>query len=152
MSPTLLPPGLAEEFSRARNIGALLNIVLPFVGALILIIFVASPGALRNPPGEETLWLAYALLAFSVTTCIVARTIHQRLMEHLVGLIRTERYRPGRLTFAYMVLFVLYLMPTLWGFALYLLTGDMLTGGILGAITVVAHLFLTPHFTLFFRR
>lgn len=151
MSPTPLPTGLAEEFSRARNIGALLNVVLPFLGALVLV-FLSSPGALKNPFGGESLWLAYAMLAFSVTTCIVARTIHQRLMSHIVGLIRAEQYRPGRLTFAYLVLFVLYLMPTLWGFTFYLLTGDMLTAGILGGITVVAHLFLTPHFTLFFRR
>lgn len=151
MSPTPLPPGLEDEYSKARNIGALLNVVLPFLAAFVLV-FITSPNALKNPVGNESLWLAYAMLAFSVTTCIVARTIHQRLMAHLVNLIRNEHYQPGRMTFAYLVLYVLYLMPTLWGFAYYMLSGDMLTAGILGAITVVAHLFLTPHFTIFFRR
>lgn len=145
-----VPPELEKEYGRVRNIGALIDVVLPLAAAISLVIF-ANRQALSLNYATEGVWLGYGLVAFSVTVCLVARIVHQRLMDHVKRLVSSGHYRRGKITYSYIVLFALYLCPAVWGFGYYLLTGRMLAAAILVTITALSFLFLTPTLDHFFK-
>lgn len=150
MNKRQIPSHLEREYSRVRNIGALIDVILPLAVAISLVIL-ANRQALSFNYATESMWLGYGLVAFSVTVCLVARIVHQRLMEHVKRLVRSGHYQRGKLTYSYVVLFALYLCPAVWGFGYYLLTGGMLAAAILLAITMLSFVFLTPPLDQFFK-
>lgn len=144
MAPIPIPPALRREYERARLIGQGMTIVVPLLGALAAV-FALDISRLRTIPAEnELLWFGYALLAFSVSICLIARIVLQQLMVQVRRMIALEVYRPGRLTLSYLVLFVLYLCPTIWGFIYLLMGGALHMAATHAAISVLAGLFLVP--------
>jgi hypothetical protein len=137
-------PELRREFERARFIGQAFTVLLPLVGAAVAA-FTLDAGRMRLAPlANELAWLGYALLAFSVSICLIARIVLQQLMAHVRRLLMGGAYRRGRLTVAYLALFTLYLCPAMWGFIYLLVGGALPVAAILVAITLSAGLFLVP--------
>ena len=143
MNKQKIPPEIVNEYSRARNLGAVLDLFLPLAGAIAFVL-ITPREALSSGFETEHIWLAYALVAFSVTTCLVARIVFTRLMQHVKRLINVEAYRKGKLTFAFLALFALYLCPAVWGFGYYMLTGSLVATAVLVSITPLSYIFLTP--------
>ncbi len=146
------PPQIYREYRRVRNLGALLDVVLPLVAAIACVLF----GGLDLTRGDSSIgassqWLKYGLVAFSVTICIVARILLGRLMSDVRRQARLGRYKRGWITYSYFALFALYLVPAVWGIAYFVITGDTIAFLILDALTVLAFLFLTPSVDYFWQ-
>lgn len=146
-----IPVELEREYQRVRNIGGLFDLVLPLSAAILVVAFsgseIITPAELQAPLS----WLKYGLAAFSVAICLVARTILSRIMSAVRAQVQRGIYRRGRVTYSYLILYVLYLVPAIWGFAYWILTGGLLLLLILVALTVIAYLFLTPRIEYFFQ-
>lgn len=139
-----IPEKLRQEHSRVRNLGGFFNIVIPM--AKIIAVLILGKGNLvteLESRGEFCL-LRYGLVVFSVTICIAARVVLGRMMTAVREAIRRGVYRTGRLTYSYLAVYALNLVPTVWGFAYFVLTGGSLAFVVLASITVLAFLFLTP--------
>jgi hypothetical protein len=145
MTGERIPPEALREFRRARNLGALIDVVTPLAVSIVVILFCNIDAlAGSSTPAAGLAWLKYGLAAFSVTTCIVARIILGRLVGEVRRLARHGVYRRGRVTYSYLILFALYLAPTVWGLGYYALAGDVAAFLFMTAISVLAYLFLTP--------
>ena len=139
-----VPSELKREYTRARNIGALIDIVLP-LGAAIGVVLLGGV-EIGSLPTETTeiQWLKYGLVVFSVSVCIAARAILGRLMGDARKMARLGICPRGRVFYSYLALFALYLVPAIWGFAFFVLSRDLIAFFVLGALTALAFLFLTP--------
>lgn len=144
-------PELRREFEKARIIGQALTVLLPLAGAALAAFTLDADRLRLAPQAIELVWLGYALLAFSVTICLIARIVLQQLLIHVRGLLERGVYRRGRLTVAYLTLFTLYLCPVLWGCIYLLIGGSLPVAAILAAITLSAGLFLVPPPNTFLR-
>lgn len=139
-----VPSELKREYTRARNLGALIDIVLP-LGAAIGVVMLGDVDIGSTPlETTEIEWLKYGLVAFSVSICIAARAILGRLMGDARRLARLGACPRGRVFYSYLALFALYLVPAIWGFAFFVLSRDLIAFFVLGALSVLAFLFLTP--------
>jgi hypothetical protein len=146
------PPQMLREFRLAHNIGAVLDVLVPLVIAIVIVAFAGL--RLDRPDGGggvQAQWLKYGLVAFSVTICIVARILLGRLMADVRRRARLGVYKSGWVTYSYFTLFALYLVPAVWGIAYFMITGDTVAFLVLDAITVLAFLFLTPNVEYFWQ-
>jgi hypothetical protein len=135
---------MLREYRFAHNLGAVLDVVVPLVAAIIIILFSGLNLERPEAASSQAQWLKYGLVAFSVTICIVARILLGRLMADVRRRARLGTYKSGWVSYSYFILFALYLVPAAWGVAYFMITGDTLAFLVLDAITVLAFLFLTP--------
>jgi len=150
----LIPPEALREYSRARNLGALIDLLLPLAAAAAVVLLGGelTGSAAAGGKAGNILWLKHALVVFSVSVCIAARIILGRLMAEVRRVAHLGAYRCGRVFFSYLALYSLYLVPAVWGFAFFILSGDSVGYLVLAGITALAFLFLTPHISHFWRK
>ncbi|HUX07060.1 MAG TPA: hypothetical protein VMX35_07060 [Acidobacteriota bacterium] len=150
--PRSSPPQIYEEYRRVRNLGAILDVVLPLVAAIVIVLFNGLDLTQEDSAvGGSFQWLKYGLVAFSVTICIVARILLGRLMSDVRKQAKLGRYKRGWITHSYFTLFALYLVPAVWGIAYFIIAGDAIAFLILDVLTVLAFLFLTPSVDFFWQ-
>jgi len=139
-----LPPEIRREYRRARNLGGVMDVILPLALAVTAVLL-AEPELISEieSTGEFSL-LRYGLVAFSVTIAIAARIILGRMMVVMMDLVARGRHVPGRVSSVYLVVYALYLVPAVWGFTYFFLAGGLLAFLCMVLVTVLAYLFLTP--------
>ena len=138
-----IPPGFFQEYSKARNIGAVLNIIIPLLSVLSLVLFL-NPNDERLAVSADVPVFAFTLLTFSIAICIMARAVLQRLVSHVRRVHALKGNWKNKLLLAYTTLYLLFLCPGVWGIIFYVLTWSIL--GLIGfnCITIAAFLFFTP--------
>jgi hypothetical protein len=139
-----IPYEICKEYNRVRTVGGFIDVFLPLIAliATVLIWNVDFIGEAESLGDFQV--LRYGLVAFSVTVCVVARVMLGRMMSAVRRAVKAEAYRPGRITYCYLAVYALYLVPSVWGFAYFILTGGFLAFQLLAAITILAYVFLTP--------
>jgi hypothetical protein len=140
---------LKQEYRTALASGLALNVIAPAITAISVLLFV--PGLdFSAQLGNEHKLFAYALTAFSLTICLIARVLHGRMLDNLKRQIKSDNYKNGRLLISYIIFFLLLLIPVLWGVIYYLLTRNALVPGFFFLITLLSYLFVTPRLEDYF--
>lgn len=134
-----------------KNLGGVINIVLPLVTVIGIVLFAESELITDAEAPLEISVLRYGLVIFSVTICVAARIILRRMISAVRSFVRAGSYRTGRIFYCYLAVYALYLVPSVWGFAYFMLTGGVLALLIMASVTILAYLFLTPNLESFWQ-
>lgn len=146
-----IPPEFQQEYSKARNIGAILNVIVPLSAVLALVMFL--------PPGDKKVTLetdipvfATTLITFSIAICFMARTVLVKLVTHVKRIWALKGNWKNKIVLAYSTLYLLYLCPSVWGIIFYTLTWSIIGLAGFSSITIVAFLFFTPKLSEYFKK
>lgn len=145
-----IPIRFQQEYTRARNIGAAINVIVPLLAVLALVLFL-NPGDQAATIEADVPVFAFTLLTFSIAICFMARTVLQRLVSHVKRIHALRGNWKNKLLLAYSTLYLLFLCPCVWGIIFYVLTWSIIGLITFSAITILAYLFFTPALEEYFK-